>query len=173
MNRPVRMVLEHRGEYASLWATIESITPSGYQRFKVREPDVFGSWLHALSVMRNTVAHHGRLLGAMAGVTPQEYHGWNLKFKRSQARTFFARSAFAKSELANCYPISRCRYRYGSGEKLWHMFCICLLVLVKSYARHMFWRACNAHSINFQEWQKPSGTLARGHGLRRDRRTGN
>ncbi|MDH7943846.1 IS3 family transposase [Pseudohongiella sp. SYSU M77423] len=31
--RAVRMVLEHRGEYPSLWAAIESIAPSGYRHY--------------------------------------------------------------------------------------------------------------------------------------------
>lgn len=59
------------------------------RRFRVEEPDVFRSWIHALSVMRNTVAHHGRLLGTMTSVTPREYRSWGLEFATDQSRTFF------------------------------------------------------------------------------------
>lgn len=59
------------------------------RRFKVEEPDVLQSWLHAFSVMRNTVAHHGRLIGAQTGVTPREYKKRRLTFTRDQTRTFF------------------------------------------------------------------------------------
>ena len=43
--RAVRMVLEHRGEYPSLWATIESIAPKigcVLSFFGIKEPAVFG-----------------------------------------------------------------------------------------------------------------------------------
>lgn len=60
------------------------------RRFKVENPDVFASWLHAFSVMRNTVFHHGRLLGALTGVTPKGYHRRDLRFEHHEARTFFA-----------------------------------------------------------------------------------
>jgi len=59
------------------------------RRFRVEDPDVLTSWLHAFSVMRNTVAHHGRLIGAQTGVTPREYRRRGLRFDKPQARTFF------------------------------------------------------------------------------------
>jgi hypothetical protein len=40
--------------------------------------------------MRNTVFHHGRLLGASTSVTPKSYHKRQLRFDGQQARTFFA-----------------------------------------------------------------------------------
>jgi abortive infection bacteriophage resistance protein len=57
------------------------------RRFGVELPDVFASWLHAFSVLRNTVAHHGRLLGTQTSVTPRDYRDRGLVF--SKHRTFF------------------------------------------------------------------------------------
>jgi len=59
------------------------------RRFRVEHVYVFESWLHAVSVMRNTVAHHGRILGAMTSVTPKSYRQRGLSFSPDQARTFF------------------------------------------------------------------------------------
>lgn len=59
------------------------------RRFRVEDPKVFATWLHACSVMRNTVAHHGRLLGAQTGVTPKPYTPYGLEFSQAQNRTFF------------------------------------------------------------------------------------
>lgn len=41
--------------------------------FNVESSDVFKSWLHAISVLRNTVAHHGRLWRMRADVEPMSY----------------------------------------------------------------------------------------------------
>ncbi len=57
------------------------------KRFKVEDDHVFASWLHALSVLRNVVAHHGRLLGAQSSVTPKSYRKRGLSFDGS--RSFF------------------------------------------------------------------------------------
>lgn len=60
------------------------------RRFRVEDPVVFASWLHAFSVMRNTVFHHGRLVGSLTSVTPKSYHKQDLRFNAARARTFFA-----------------------------------------------------------------------------------
>ncbi|SAH83161.1 Abortive infection bacteriophage resistance protein [Bordetella ansorpii] len=60
------------------------------RKFKVEDPAVFRTWLHAFSVMRNTVFHHGRLLGANTSVTPAEYRKRDLRFDKEQQRTFYA-----------------------------------------------------------------------------------
>lgn len=57
------------------------------RRFGVELPEVFTSWLHAFSVLRNTVAHHGRLLGTQTRVTAREYRERGLTF--GNARTFY------------------------------------------------------------------------------------
>ncbi|MDQ0455123.1 Abi family protein [Rhizobium paknamense] len=49
-------------------------------RFKVNQPDVFASWLHCLTIVRNTVAHHGRLLGHRFAAGPQNCKERNLLF---------------------------------------------------------------------------------------------
>lgn len=49
-------------------------------RFKVNQPHVFTSWLHSLTVLRNTVAHHGRLLGHRFVAGPQNCRERNLFF---------------------------------------------------------------------------------------------
>jgi len=59
------------------------------RRFKVEDPKVFASWIHALSVLRNTVAHYGRILDAQLGVTPARYTPWGLCFPPTQNRTFY------------------------------------------------------------------------------------
>lgn len=41
--------------------------------FNVDTINVFGSWLHTLTVLRNTVAHHGRLWRMRVDVVPMEY----------------------------------------------------------------------------------------------------
>lgn len=57
------------------------------RRFKVEDDHVFASWLHAFSVLRNVVAHHGRLMGGQSSVTPKSYQKRGLYFGRS--RNFF------------------------------------------------------------------------------------
>lgn len=60
------------------------------RRFKVEDAPIFASWLHALSVLRNTVAHHGRLLGVQPGVTPKQYVKRGVTFQQGNPRSFFA-----------------------------------------------------------------------------------
>jgi len=57
------------------------------QRFGVPDARVFAQWLHVFSVLLNTVAHHGRLLGAQTSITPADYKGRGLIFNKE--RTFF------------------------------------------------------------------------------------
>lgn len=57
------------------------------RRFKVEDPAVFVTWLHAFSVLRNLVAHHNRLIGIQSSVTPGDYRKAGLTFGKS--RTFF------------------------------------------------------------------------------------
>ncbi|MDH1303240.1 Abi family protein [Achromobacter sp. GD03932] len=57
------------------------------RRFGVEACAVFDTWLYAFAVLRNTVAHHGRLLGAQTSVTPGDYRKRGLSFNRR--RTFF------------------------------------------------------------------------------------
>lgn len=57
-------------------------------KFKVAEPDVFRSWIHTTTVIRNLVAHHGRLLGVKLGVSPSNYKSAKIKF--SDNKSFFA-----------------------------------------------------------------------------------
>nr|WP_255701753.1 Abi family protein [Bordetella sp. LUAb4] len=72
--------------------TYSHIASAAYRKqisrpFGVEVPEVFASWLHAFSVLRNTVAHHGRLVGAQTGVTPRDYRDRGLVF--ANARTFY------------------------------------------------------------------------------------
>ncbi len=50
-------------------------------RFGVEEPDVFKSWIHNLTVVRNLAAHHGQILRARLRVTPADYRKPNIKFQ--------------------------------------------------------------------------------------------
>ncbi len=79
------------------------------RRFRVEDVRVFTSWLHAMSVMRNTVAHHGRILGAMTSVTPQSYRQRDLSFSSDQARTFFVTATVLNYLCASI--------KHGSGLK--------------------------------------------------------
>lgn len=83
------------GSWSHAYPTIANV---GYKkeisrRFRVEDPKVFESWLHAFSVLRNTVAHHGRLLGIQLGVAPRQYVKRGVKFEQGKARTFFATAA--------------------------------------------------------------------------------
>jgi abortive infection bacteriophage resistance protein len=49
-------------------------------KFGVEEPDVFRSWIHNLTVVRNTAAHHGQILRAKLGVTPADYKKHGIRF---------------------------------------------------------------------------------------------
>lgn len=49
-------------------------------RFGVTEPEVFASWLHCLTVVRNAVAHHSRIVGTRFPFGPQGMKKAGLKF---------------------------------------------------------------------------------------------
>jgi abortive infection bacteriophage resistance protein len=44
-------------------------------RFGVNTPEVFESWLHCVTYIRNLVAHHGQILGVQLRIAPQNYKG--------------------------------------------------------------------------------------------------
>lgn len=49
-------------------------------KFGVGQVEVFESWLHALTVLRNMAAHHERFLGQKLGVGPSNLKNRGLKF---------------------------------------------------------------------------------------------
>ena len=57
-------------------------------KFAIDQPDVFRSWIHALTVLRNVVAHHGQLLKNKLGVAPCNYTKQRITFPHNQH--FFA-----------------------------------------------------------------------------------
>lgn len=57
-------------------------------RFGIRQSEVFSSWIHALTVIRNTAAHHSQLLGVVFGVTPKNYNAAGIQF--GNPKSFFA-----------------------------------------------------------------------------------
>lgn len=58
------------------------------KRFGVDQPEVFQSWIHALTVLRNLAAHHGQLLNVQLGVAPSNYKKASITF--AQPKSFFA-----------------------------------------------------------------------------------
>lgn len=58
------------------------------KRFGVDQPQVFESWIHALTVLRNVAAHHGQLLNVQLGVAPAGYKKGGITFQ--QPKSFFA-----------------------------------------------------------------------------------
>ena len=58
------------------------------KRFGVDQADVFQSWIHMLTVVRNVAAHHGQLLRVKLGVSPANYKLANIKF--SDQKSFYA-----------------------------------------------------------------------------------
>lgn len=57
-------------------------------KFAIDQPDVFKSWTHAITVIRNVVAHHGQLLKGKLGVSPCSYKSKGVIFSNNQH--FFA-----------------------------------------------------------------------------------
>jgi abortive infection bacteriophage resistance protein len=49
-------------------------------KFGIDQAETFASWLHALTVLRNTVAHNGRLLRNKFSVSPSNSKNLNIKF---------------------------------------------------------------------------------------------
>jgi abortive infection bacteriophage resistance protein len=58
------------------------------KKFGVDQPEVFKSWIHTLTVVRNIAAHHGQLLRVKLGVSPMNYKAKHIQF--SQQKSFFA-----------------------------------------------------------------------------------
>ena len=66
---------------------------------------VFASWLHSLTHLRNTVCHHGRLLGRSLAFPPMPYKRKGLRFPQSEGNTFFVRAAVINC-LLRAVPLS-------------------------------------------------------------------
>lgn len=58
------------------------------KRFGVDQADVFRSWIHALTVVRNIAAHHGQFLGVPLGVVPANFKTAGINF--SNVKLFYA-----------------------------------------------------------------------------------
>jgi abortive infection bacteriophage resistance protein len=58
------------------------------KKFGVDQADVFESWIHALTVVRNIAAHHGQLLRVRLGVSPMSYKTRGIRF--AQQKSFFS-----------------------------------------------------------------------------------
>jgi abortive infection bacteriophage resistance protein len=77
-----------------LWSQTFSILRSATdkkaisKRFGVDQVDVFESWMHTLTVVRNIAAHHGQLLRVKLGVAPATYKAKSIQF--SNHKSFFS-----------------------------------------------------------------------------------
>lgn len=58
------------------------------KKFGVDQAEVFESWIHTLTVVRNIAAHHGQLLRVKLGVSPMNYKATSIRF--GQQKSFFA-----------------------------------------------------------------------------------
>jgi len=58
------------------------------RRFSVEPTEVFESWIHTLTVVRNMVAHNGQLLRVKLGVAPRDYRKAGIRF--SDSKSFYA-----------------------------------------------------------------------------------
>lgn len=58
------------------------------KKFGIDEPEVFRSWIHTITVLRNMAAHHGQFLRVELRVAPTNYKNENIKF--SNPKSFFA-----------------------------------------------------------------------------------
>jgi abortive infection bacteriophage resistance protein len=54
-------------------------------KFGIKQVEVFESWLHTLSILRNMAAHHDRFLGARIGVAPTNLKQRRIIFSDSKA----------------------------------------------------------------------------------------
>jgi abortive infection bacteriophage resistance protein len=54
-------------------------------KFGIRNTDVFESWLHTLSVLRNMAAHHDRILENRLGVGPKNYEFGKISFSDNKS----------------------------------------------------------------------------------------
>lgn len=57
------------------------------RRFNIGPTEVFESWIHTLTVVRNLVAHNGQLLRVTLGVAPRDYRNAGIRFTD---KSFFA-----------------------------------------------------------------------------------
>jgi len=57
-------------------------------KFGIDQADAFASWIHAITVLRNTVAHNGRLLGNTLSIQPSNSKNLNIRF--SDNKSFYA-----------------------------------------------------------------------------------
>ena len=55
------------------------------RRFSVYPTEVFESWIHSLTVVRNMVAHNGQLLRVTLGVAPKDYRKAGIRFADSKS----------------------------------------------------------------------------------------
>ena len=58
------------------------------KKFGVDQVDVFESWIHTLTVVRNIAAHHGQFLKVKLGVAPATYKAKSIKFDNH--KSFFS-----------------------------------------------------------------------------------
>ena len=58
------------------------------KKFGVDQAEVFESWIHTLTVVRNIAAHHGQLLRVKLGVSPMNYKSRSIRF--DQQKSFFS-----------------------------------------------------------------------------------
>ncbi len=58
------------------------------RRFNIDATEVFESWIHTLTVVRNMVAHSGQLLRVTLGVAPKDYRKAGIRF--SDSKSFYA-----------------------------------------------------------------------------------
>lgn len=56
--------------------------------FNIQQPEVFQSWIHTVTVVRNIAAHHGQFLRLKLGVSPANYKAGKVKFQDS--KSFYA-----------------------------------------------------------------------------------
>ncbi|MFJ3463644.1 Abi family protein [Achromobacter spanius] len=69
--------------------------------FNVHHASTFSSWLHVLSVLRNGVAHHGRLWRLDADVKPLDYKQKKIHFDEARRRSLYAASTVINYVLDN------------------------------------------------------------------------
>lgn len=53
-------------------------------KFSIDQIEVFTSWIHSITVLRNIVAHHGQLLRSKLGVAPSNYASKGIRFPNNQ-----------------------------------------------------------------------------------------
>lgn len=58
------------------------------KKFGIDQVDVFQSWIHMLTVVRNSAAHHGQFLNVKLGVAPANYKSAGINF--CDQKSFFA-----------------------------------------------------------------------------------